>query len=114
MRSDPLVFDADEDSDFYYHFDDCNDQDPDINPGKPERLNGFDDNCDEFVDEGFNFTDRDNDGLKDWPEYHIHNTDYRNSDTDGDGIKDGPEVNVYADQGANPLIYDEDSDGDSW
>ena len=113
-QSNPLIYDADNDSDFYYHFDDCDDQNADINPGKPEKLNGFDDNCDSFVDEGYNFTDRDNDGLKDWPEYHIHNTDYKNSDTDGDGIKDGPEVNVYADQGANPLIYDEDSDNDGW
>jgi subtilisin-like proprotein convertase family protein len=113
-QSNPLIFDADEDSDFYYHFNDCNDQNAEINPGKPEKLNGFDDNCDEFIDEGFNFTDRDNDGLKDWSEYHIHNTDYKNSDTDGDGLKDGEEVNVYADQGADPLIFDVDSDQDSW
>jgi subtilisin-like proprotein convertase family protein len=112
--SNPLIYDADNDSDFYYHFNDCNDQNAEINPGKPEKLNGFDDNCDGFIDEGFNFTDRDNDGLKDWPEYHIHNTDYKNSDTDGDGIKDGPEVNVYAELGANPLVYDEDADQDSW
>ena len=112
--SNPLVYDADDDSDFYYHFNDCNDQNADINPGKPEKLNGFDDNCDEFIDEGFNFTDRDNDGLKDWPEFHIHNTDYKDQDTDDDGLKDGQEVNVYADQGANPLVYDEDSDQDGW
>ena len=113
-QSNPLIFDADEDSDLYYHFNDCNDQNAEINPGKPEKLNGFDDNCDDFIDEGFNFTDRDNDGLKDWPEYHIHNTDYRNADTDGDGLNDGAEVNLYSDLGANPLIFDEDMDGDTW
>ena len=113
-QSNPLIFDADEDSDLYYHFNDCNDQDAEINPGKPEKLNGFDDNCDNLIDEGFNFTDRDNDGLKDWPEYHIHNTDYRNADTDGDGLNDGSEVNLYSDLGADPLIFDEDMDGDTW
>ena len=66
-QSNPLIYDADEDSDLYYHFNDCNDQNAEINPGKPEKLNGFDDNCDDYIDEGFNFTDRDNDGLKDWP-----------------------------------------------
>tara|TARA_B100000900_G_scaffold412360_1_gene433973 strand:+ start:3117 stop:6935 length:3819 start_codon:yes stop_codon:yes gene_type:complete len=112
--SDPLIFDPDDDSDFYYHFDDCDDQNPEINPGKPEKLNGVDDNCDNYIDEGFNFTDRDNDGLNDWPEYHIHLTDYKNADTDDDGLTDGEEVNLYSDLGANPLIFDEDMDGDTW
>ena len=112
--SDPLIFDPDDDSDFYYHFDDCDDQNPEINPGKPEKLNGVDDNCDNYIDEGFNFTDRDNDGLNDWPEYHIYLTDYKDSDTDDDGLTDGEEVNLYSDLGADPLIFDEDMDGDTW
>ncbi|MEE3276978.1 MAG: S8 family serine peptidase, partial [Candidatus Thermoplasmatota archaeon] len=72
--SDPLVYDPDDDSDLFYHFNDCNDTNPNVNPGRPELLNGIDDNCDDYIDEGYNFTDRDNDGLKDWIEYHVHGT----------------------------------------
>ena len=112
--SDPLVYDPDNDSDLFYHFNDCNDNDPLVNPGRPELLNGIDDNCDDFVDEGYNFTDRDNDGLKDWSEYHIHGTDHMDSDTDDDGLDDGEEVNIYSAMGSNPLVFDPDSDTDTW
>ena len=94
--SDPLMYDPDDDSDLFYHFNDCNDTNPNVNPGRPELLNGIDDNCDDYIDEGYNFTDRDNDGLKDWIEYHVHGTDYMDSDTDDDGLDDGEEVNTYA------------------
>ncbi|HIE81129.1 MAG TPA: hypothetical protein EYQ07_01095 [Candidatus Poseidoniales archaeon] len=109
--SDPLVYDADADSDLFYHFQDCDDGNPEVNPGEWERLNGIDDDCDDFIDEGYNFTDRDNDGLKDWPEYHLHGTDYEDSDTDDDGLKDGEEVNQY---GSDPLTYDPDADSDGF
>ena len=112
--SDPLIYDPDDDSDLFYHFNDCNDTNPLVNPGRPELLNGIDDNCDNYVDEGFNFTDRDGDGLKDWPEYHIHGTDHMDSDTDDDGLDDGEEVNIYSAMGSDPLIYDPDNDADSW
>ena len=39
--SDPLVIDLDADSDLYYWFGDCDDNDPNINPGRPEFLNAF-------------------------------------------------------------------------
>ena len=74
--SDPLTFDPDDDGDLFYHFNDCDDENPMINPGRPEILNGIDDNCDSMTDEGFNFTDSDGDGLFDWPEYHTHLTDH--------------------------------------
>ena len=107
--SDPLVFDPDSDGDLYYHFDDCNDSNPAINPGRPEILNGIDDDCDQIIDEGYNFTDRDGDRVKDWSEFHIHGTDYLDNDTDGDGLFDGDEILIYF---TNPLLADEDSDSD--
>lgn len=51
---------------------DCDDNVPVINPGASERCNGFDDNCDGLVDEGF---DSDGDG------YTICGGDCRDSDS---------------------------------
>ena len=106
--SDPLTFDPDNDSDDYYHFQDCDDDDAEVNPGMEESLNGKDDNCDGFEDEGFNDSDQDGDGLSDWEEFHIHGTSPENPDTDGDGILDQQELEY----GSNPLVVDLDSDGD--
>ena len=108
-ESDPLVFDPDDDGDLYYHFDDCDDSNPGVNPGRPDILNGIDDDCDDMIDEGYNFTDRDGDGLKDWPEFHIHGTDYLDHDTDDDGLSDGDEILIYF---TDPLLADEDLDAD--
>lgn len=44
----------DEDSDGYVSTEDCNDYNPEINPGAPEMCNAKDDDCDGVVDEGFN------------------------------------------------------------
>ena len=109
--SDPLLFDPDDDGDLFYQFNDCDDQDPMINPGRPETLNGVDDNCDSQIDEGFNFTDSDGDGLLDWPEFHIHQTQYLDSDSDDDGLSDGIEVLSL---GSDPNSADSDDDGDGW
>ncbi len=109
--TDPLSYDPDADNDLFYHFQDCNDNNPNVNPGTYERLNGIDDDCDDEIDEGYNFTDRDSDGLKDWPEYHIHGTDFEDADTDDDGLDDGVEVNTH---GSDPLTYDPDADGDGF
>ncbi len=60
--------------------DDCDDAAPEVNPGRPERCNGIDDNCDGVVDE---------DGAEDGtPTY---------DDVDGDGYgDDGTEVRMCA------------------
>ena len=107
--SDPLTFDPDNDSDEYYHFLDCDDDDESVNPGMPELLNGKDDDCDGFEDEGYNESDQDGDGLSDWDEFHLHGTSPISPDSDGDGISDDQEVEVY---GSDPLTVDLDVDGD--
>ncbi|MEE3083683.1 MAG: S8 family serine peptidase [Candidatus Thermoplasmatota archaeon] len=107
----PLVPDPDLDSDTWYWFQDCDDTNPDIHPGANETLNGVDDNCDLNIDDGFNNTDFDNDGLSDWPEFYIIGTDWQDPDTDGDGLWDGDEILTH---GTNPLQWDNDTDADTW
>ena len=107
--SDPLTYDPDNDSDNYYHFHDCDDEDPGANPGMEELLNGKDDDCDGMEDEGYNETDQDGDGLSDWSEFHVHGTDLNSSDTDQDGLTDLQEVEVFQ---SDPLVVDQDADGD--
>jgi len=107
--SDPLIFDPDNDSDEYYHFEDCDDDDASVNPDMLEILNGKDDDCDGLEDEGYNDSDRDEDGLSDWDEFHVHGTNIGDPDSDGDGITDGQEIEEF---GSNPLSADIDADGD--
>ena len=107
----PLVADPDDDLDGYYWFQDCNDTNPMIYPAAPELLNGIDDDCDLFWDEGYNATDADSDNLSDFSEYHGYGTNWTNMDTDGDLLSDGDEVLIYF---TNPLVKDNDSDSDGW
>ena len=109
--SDPTVFDPDVDADGWYHFQDCNDTDPNIHPGMTELLNRVDDDCDDDIDEGFAQIDSDNDGLSDLAEYYDHLTNRTNPDTDGDGLGDGDEVLTH---GTDPLVPDPDADADGW
>ena len=106
--SDPTYTDPDDDTDGYYWFQDCDDNDSDRSPGLSEWLNGIDDDCDEDVDEDFLNTDADRDGLVDIDEYNIYMTEWQDIDTDDDGLNDGYELFI----GTNPLYADLDNDGD--
>jgi len=51
--------------------------------------------------------DTDGDGLTDYEELHIYNTDPEDEDSDDDGLNDGDEVNIH---GTDPLNPDTDGD----
>jgi hypothetical protein len=53
-------------------------------------------------------TDADRDGLKDYKELIIYETNWQDTDTDNDGLTDGDEVNTH---GTDPNTDDTDSDG---
>ncbi|HJL96961.1 MAG TPA: S8 family serine peptidase [Candidatus Poseidoniaceae archaeon] len=111
--TDPLVKDNDSDMDGYYWFEDCNDTNASIWPGALELLDGIDNNCDENIDETFNGTDADADGLLDLVEFLEIGTDPFDEDTDDDGLTDGIEVVSTL---TNPFVpdLDEDQDGYRW
>ena len=62
-------FFRDDDSDGYYNYVDCDDMDPNVNPGMPETCDGIDNNCDGQNNEGLTYytyyLDSDNDGYGD-------------------------------------------------
>jgi hypothetical protein len=94
---------------------DCDDGDPAVNPGAPERVgNGVDDDCDGVADapEG----DIDGDGLTNGEEAAI-GTDPADPDTDGDGhgdaeeAADDPPRDTDGDGVIDALDPDDDGDG---
>ena len=77
-------------------------------------MDSIDNDCDDEVDEDFIDLDTDSDCLFDYDEYYFTGTNPNDGDTDDDGLPDGIEVNTYAELGADPLVFDEDNDGDGW
>lgn len=91
-------FYKDEDNDGFYSYEDCDDNNPEINPGMPETCNGIDDDCNEEIDDNIPYytyyVDADNDGFGDTnqseefceeeaPEgYSVINGDCNNMDAD--------------------------------
>lgn len=111
--SDPLTFDNDTDQDGWYWFSDCDDEDPYLNPGMTETLDGLDNDCDDLVDEDFYGQDSDGDGLFDLDEFNLIGSDPFHNDTDRDGINDGDELLVTHTDPLSPDL-DEDGDGFRW
>ena len=87
--------DTDDDNDGSLDTDDCAPTNADISPLKQEACDGFDNDCDDAIDEGF--TDTDDDG----------EADCVDTDDDGDGIPD-PFDNCPKD--ANPGQANSDTD----
>lgn len=102
---------------------DCDDNDPNVYPGRAEDCNGADDNCNQLVDEGFG--DVDTDGLADCIDTEdcdgVDNNgdgtvDEGYADSDGDGVADcvGVEACDGVDNDGDGLIdegWDMDGDG---
>ncbi|MBS3143169.1 hypothetical protein J4464_07310 [Candidatus Woesearchaeota archaeon] len=64
---------------------DCDDTDPDVNPGMNETCNGKDDDCDGQIDEGF---DMDQDGVANCFDNCPAEPNPNQADEDGDGVGD--------------------------
>jgi hypothetical protein len=84
---------TDADQDGWFEDEDCDDGDPDVNPGADEVCNEIDDDCDELVDEG------------------VRDTWYRDADEDGYGDPDNTIEACEIPDGYNPFGSDCD-DGD--
>jgi len=85
----------DNDQDGFHEEEDCDDNDPDVNPNAVERCNGVDDDCNEVVDDGTtgDFRDDDNDGFDNCSDDGVpggEGTDC--NDANADVYPDAPEI----------------------
>ena len=98
---------SDDDSDGYYWFQDCDDNDSDRSP-LSEWLN---ESMTIVMKRSMGFPSDGlltRDGLIDVDEFNIYMTEWQDADTDDDGMHDGYELYI----GTNPLFADLDNDGD--
>lgn len=84
---------------------DCDDNNPDVYPGRAEDCNGVDDNCNGLADEGF--PDTDEDGIADC----VDEEECDNLDNDGDGQIDEDFPDTDGDGVKDCLEGDEECDG---
>jgi len=89
----PIDSRVDADQDGWFEDEDCDDSDPDVNPGADEVCNEIDDDCDDQIDEG------------------VQDTYYRDADEDGYGDPDNTTEACEVPDGYNPFGSDCD-DGD--
>jgi outer membrane protein OmpA-like peptidoglycan-associated protein len=82
------------------------------NCGGPEELLAPSERTLEYLqsldDETLKTLDTDEDGVNDYDELNVHETNPLSADTDGDGLTDGEEINEYE---TDPLNADTDGDG---
>jgi hypothetical protein len=105
---------SDNDGDGYPADDDCDDSDPDVNPGATEICNdGIDDNCDGQIDEGCYpyYSDADGDGWGDPNDFIITNAGPPAGYVSNSGDCDDTDAAIYpgASESCNGL--DDDCDG---
>ena len=68
----------------WYEFQDCDDEDFERAPDKPEKLDDKDNDCDNLIDENFWYLDSDYDDISDYSEYHNYSTNPLDNDSDDD------------------------------
>ncbi len=106
----------DADNDGYDASEDCDDSNPDVNPGATEVCNGIDDDCDDEIDEGVlesYYIDSDSDGYGvDDPSTNATGCDVPSgyADVAGDCMDDNPDVHPGATEVCNGL--DDDCNGE--
>ena len=112
------TLDVDDDGDgFTENQNDCDDNDPTVNPGAPEVENSTDDNCNGVIDEGTNAFDDDGDGFTENQGDCNDNTIAINPsaiEICGNGVDDNCNGNQNEIDAVDCVNYYRDGDGDNY